>query len=106
ARQLWSPAWLQRRPKPLRIAIRAAAIFLLTLFLIWLILFITKGRFLKGPFESVASSMLEREVSVGGDFNLYFDPIDIHFLAENMRISNPEWARGDNFFSARLIDTH
>lgn len=106
AQRLWSPAWLQRRPKPLRIAIRTAAIVLLTLFLIWLILFVTKGRFLKGPFESLASSYTQREVTVGGDFNLYFDPLDIHFKAENLTISNPEWAEKDAFFSAKLIDTH
>jgi len=100
----WNPGWLQRRPKPLRIAIRAVAILVLTLFLVWLVLFITKGRFLKAPFESIASSVLEREVEVGGDFNLYFAPIDIKFLAEDMRISNPEWARDDDFFTAGLID--
>ena len=104
AQRIWNPQWLQRRPKPLRIAIRAVAIFVLTLFLIWLVLFITKGRFLKGPFESIASSALEREVTVGGDFNLYFAPIDIKFLAEDMRISNPDWARSDDFFTAGLID--
>jgi uncharacterized protein involved in outer membrane biogenesis len=106
AHRIWSPAWLQRRPKPLRIAIRTAAIVLLTIVLLWLILFITKGRFLKGPFETIASGALDREVSVGGDFNLYLNPIDIHFKAENLRVSNPEWARDDDFFSARLIDTH
>jgi uncharacterized protein involved in outer membrane biogenesis len=106
ARQVWNPEWLQRRPKPLRIAIRAVAIVLLTIVLLWLILFITKGRFLKPPFESIASSTLDRKVSVGGDFNLYFNPIDIHFKAERLRISNPEWARDDDFFSANLIDTH
>jgi uncharacterized protein involved in outer membrane biogenesis len=104
AHQIWNPQWLQRRPKPLRITIRAVAIFFLTLFLIWLVLFITKGRFLKGPFESIASSALDREVTVGGDFNLYFAPIDIEFRAEEMRISNPEWARDDDFFTAGLID--
>jgi AsmA family protein len=106
AKQIWSPAWLQRRPRPVRIAIRTVAIVVLTIFLLWLILFITKGRFLKGPFENVASAYTNREVTVGGDFNLYFDPLDIHFKAENLAISNPEWARDDNFFSARLIDTH
>jgi uncharacterized protein involved in outer membrane biogenesis len=105
AHRMWNPVWLQQRPKPLRIAIRAVALFFLTLFLIWLVLFITKGRFLKGPFESIASSALEREVTVGGDFNLYFAPIDIKFLAEDMRISNPDWARSDDFFTAGLIDT-
>jgi uncharacterized protein involved in outer membrane biogenesis len=106
AKQIWSPAWLQRRPKPVRIAVRTVAIIVLTIVLLWLILFITKGRFLKGPFENVASSYTNREVTVGGDFNLYFDPLDIHFRAEDLAISNPEWAKDDNFFSARLIDTH
>ena len=52
AKAAWTPAWLERRPRPLRIALRTAAIILLTLFAIWLILFITKGRFLKHPFRT------------------------------------------------------
>src|SRR5688500_18257386 len=60
ARTTWTPAWLSRRPKPVRIAIRTMVIIILTLFAIWLILFITKGRFLKGPFERFATSQLER----------------------------------------------
>jgi len=106
AHRTWNPEWLQQRPRPLRIAIRTVAIAFLLLFLVWLILFVTKGRFLKHPFENLASSYTNRQVTVGGDFNLYFNPIDIHFKAENLRISNPEWARADNFFTARLIDTH
>ncbi len=104
AHQIWNPAWLQRRPRPLRIAIRAVAIVFLTLFLIWLVLFVTKGRFLKHPFESIAGAALARDVRVNGDFNLYFAPIDIRFRAENMRISNPAWARSKDFFTADLID--
>lgn len=60
SRMAWTPAWLERRPKPLRIATRSLAILLLTLFAIWLVLFITKGRFLKGPFERFATSQFER----------------------------------------------
>ena len=105
ARRAWTPGWLQRRPRPVRIAVRALAIFVLVLFAIWLVLFITKGRFLKGPFESIASSTLEREVEVGGDFNLYFAPFNVKFMAEDMRVSNPEWGRADDFFTAGLIDT-
>jgi uncharacterized protein involved in outer membrane biogenesis len=105
AHRFWAPAWLGRRPRPLRIALRALAIFVLVLFVIWLVLFVTKGRFLKSPFESIASSMLEREVEVGSDFNLYFAPFNIKFMAQEMRISNPEWARSDDFFTAELIDT-
>ncbi|MBD3814042.1 MAG: AsmA family protein, partial [Betaproteobacteria bacterium] len=66
----WTPHWLEGRPRPLRIAIRTVVLVLLALFLAWLVLFVTKGRFLKHPFESIASSTLEREVTVGGDFNL------------------------------------
>jgi uncharacterized protein involved in outer membrane biogenesis len=106
AHRIWSPQWLQRRPKPLRIAIRTAAIAILAVFLVWLVLFVTKGRFLRHPFENAASSYTHRQVTVGGDFNLYFDPLDIHFKAERLRISNPTWAKADDFFSARLIDTH
>lgn len=79
--------------------------FMLALFAIWLILFITKGRFLKQPFESVVSTALERQVEVGGDFNLYLAPFDIKFMAEDMRISSPEWARAEHVFTAELVDT-
>jgi len=105
AHQVWNPPWLQRLAKPLRIAVRTVATLILALFLAWLVLFITKGRFLKHPFERITSSMLDREVNVGGDFNLYFAPIDIKFRAEKMRISNPDWARSKQFFTADLIDT-
>lgn len=73
--------------------------------LAWLILYITKGRFLKHPFESIVSSQLERDVSVTGDFQLYLDPIDIKFVAEGMTISNPDWAQNDTFFASELINT-
>lgn len=105
ARKSWTPAWLEKRPRPVRIIVRTVAVLLLTLFAIWLILFVTKGRFLKGPFERFATSQLERQVDVGGDFQLYFAPFNIKFYAEDIRISNPAWAREKQFFVARKIDT-
>jgi uncharacterized protein involved in outer membrane biogenesis len=48
---------------------------------------------------------LERPVSVGGDFNLYFDPLDIHFRAEKLRIANPKWSRTRDFFHAERVET-
>ena len=104
-RRAWTPGWLAHRPRPVRIAVRAVVIVLLTLFAIWLILFITKGRFLKHPFEKIATSTLNRDLMVGGDFQLYFDPFDVKFRAEKLRIANPDWARDKTFFSADLIDT-
>jgi hypothetical protein len=105
ARTAWTPAWLERRPRPLRIAIRTVALILLILFAIWLILFITKGRFLKGPFERFATAQLERQVDVGGDFQLYFAPFNVKFYAEDIRIANPAWARDKQFFTAKKVDT-
>ncbi len=84
---------------------RWLAYILLALFLVWLILFITKGRFLKQPFERIASSNLERNVRVGGDFQLYFAPINVKFLAEGLTIANPRWASRDHLFRADRIDT-
>lgn len=104
-RRAWTPSWLADRPKAVRITVRTVTIILLAIVLVWLILYITKGRFLKAPFEDIASSTLERELTVGGDFQFYFDPLDIRFLAEGMRIANPEWARADDLFSSDLIDT-
>ena len=105
ARTAWTPAWLDRRPRPVRIAIRSVAIVLLILFAIWLILFITKGRFLKGPFERFATSQLERQVEIEGDFQLYFAPFNVKFYAEDIRIANPAWAREKRFFTAQKVDT-
>ena len=74
--------------------------------LAWAILFITKGRFLKPTFEKYASRAAERQVKVAGDFQLFFNPFDIKFLAEELSISNPEWAERPIFFKSKLIDTN
>ena len=71
--------------------------------LAWFILFITKGRFLKPQFESIASRMTERDVKVAGDFQFYFDIIDARFVADGLTISNPRWASRPNFFEAKHI---
>ena len=73
--------------------------------LAWAILFITKGRFLKHPFERIVGSYANREVKVAGDFQLYFDPIDLKFLAEGMTVSNPAWASRPNVYEGKLIET-
>jgi AsmA family protein len=75
------------------------------LFAVWLVLFVTKGRFLKGTFESVVGRMTNREVAVAGDFQLYFAPFDIKFLAERLSVSNPAWATRPKLFEAARIDT-
>ena len=74
------------------------------IFLAWLVLFVTKGRFLKHTFERIASYHTGRTVKVAGDFNLYLDPFAAKFLAEGMTISNPAWASKPNLFEAKLID--
>ncbi len=73
--------------------------------IIWLVLFITKGRFLKQPFESIVGRMTERQVRVGGDFQLYFAPFKIKFYAERIAVSNPSWATRPDLFRAEKIDT-
>ncbi|MDI1297375.1 MAG: AsmA family protein [bacterium] len=75
------------------------------LFALWLILFITKGRFLKGPFERTLTSRLERPVTVDGDFQLYFAPFAIKFRAEGLRVANLPWASKPDFLRADLIDS-
>lgn len=99
------PARSDRRRRTIRIAARVAIGLLGLLFAIWLILFITKGRFLKHPVENIASSLTEREVAVKGDFQLYFAPFRIKFLAEGLTVSNPKWATRPHLFTARRIDT-
>ncbi|WP_174274877.1 AsmA family protein [Sphingomonas bacterium] len=99
----------RRAHRPLHTALASIAAVLATLigllFLVWLVLFVTRGRFLKHTFERYASSYSERDVKVAGDFNLYFDPIAIKFLAEGLTVSNPAWATRPNLFQSKLIDT-
>lgn len=87
-----------------KLARRVGLIVLGTIFAIWLVLFVTKGRFLKHPFEHVASSLADRSVTVGGDFQLYFAPWRIKFLAERLNVSNPEWASRPSLLAAQRIE--
>jgi uncharacterized protein involved in outer membrane biogenesis len=75
-----------------------------TIFAVWLILFITKGRFLKHPFERIVGAQTHRTVTIGGDFQLYFAPLRIKFVAERITVSNPAWATRPNLFSADRMD--
>ena len=72
---------------------------------IWLVLYITKGRFLKHPFERVVGSLTHRTLTVRGDFQLYFAPFRIKLYAENFTLSNPDWASRPNLFQADKLDT-
>jgi uncharacterized protein involved in outer membrane biogenesis len=93
------------RKRRIRIARNIIIGVLGTLFAVWLVLLVTKGRFLKGTVEGIASSMTERKVTVEGDFQLYFAPFRIKFLAEGLTVSNPEWATRPHLFTARKVDT-
>ncbi|WP_380873361.1 hypothetical protein ACFB49_41030 [Sphingomonas sp. DBB INV C78] len=84
------------------VAVLASIIGLLAL--AWLILFITKGRFLKPTFERIASANTERQVRVGGDFQFYLNPINLKFVAERLTVSNPEWATKPDLFDAERIE--
>lgn len=87
-------------------AVRNAAICLIVFVVtIWLVLFITKGRFLKGPFERMVAGIIGRQVAVRGDFQLYFAPFDIKFLAEGLTVANPGWTTKRHLFAARRIET-
>jgi AsmA family protein len=89
---------------PLAATVSALVTLLGLAVLAWAVLFVTKGRFLKAPFERIASSQSAREVRVAGDFQLYFNPFNVKFVAEGLTITNPGWARG-YFFEAKKIDT-
>ena len=90
---------------PIGIGLSMIAIIIGLIVLAWAILFITKGRFLKARFESIASSLSERQVKIAGDFQLYFDPINVKFVADGLSVSNPSWASKPNFLTADHIDT-
>ena len=93
-----------RRRRWWRIARNVVLGVVATLFATWLVLYITKGRFLKPTFQSVVGKMLNREVRVRGDFQLYFAPWNIKFFAEGLTVSNPAYASKPNLFEARRID--
>ncbi|MDT8759305.1 AsmA family protein [Sphingomonas psychrotolerans] len=90
---------------PLASVIAVIATLLGLIVLAWTVLFVTKGRFLKHTFEKVVAAQTHRDVKVAGDFQLYFAPFNVRFLAEGLTVSNPEWAGRGNFFSAKRIDT-
>lgn len=90
---------------PLASVLSVLATILGLLVLAWTILFITKGRFLKPTFERIASAQSGRAVKVAGDFQLYFAPLNVKFLAERITVSNPDWAGGGNFFAAAKVDS-
>jgi uncharacterized protein involved in outer membrane biogenesis len=98
------PAAAQRRRKR-RIARNILIGIVAVIAAIWLVLYITKGRFLKHPFERIVGSMTHRTVTVGGDFQLYFAPFRIKFYAERFTLSNPDWATRPNLFQADKLDT-
>ena len=105
------PADQKRRwPRWLVITLRVIGGIFLAIFLAWAILYITKGRFLKGTFERIVSKQTGREVKVAGDFQFYFNPINLKYVSEGLTISNPAWVgpaatRGD-FFAAKRIEAN
>lgn len=90
--------------RPLHPLVRMVLAVLALLVLAYAFLWITKGRFLKRPFERIASAQAERPVRISGDFQLYLNP-NIKFRAEGLSVANPAWAERDHLVTARLIDT-
>src|SRR3546814_16061857 len=66
----------------------ARGVVLAAILLVWAVLYVTKGRFLKSPAERIATRLTGREVKVTGDFQLYFNPFNIKFLAEGLTVAN------------------
>lgn len=89
---------------PIAATISVFATLLGLIVLAWAVLFVTKGRFLKHPFERIVAGQTQREVKVAGDFQLYFNPWNVKFVAEGLTITNPKWLSG-NFFEAKKIDS-
>jgi AsmA family protein len=100
-----APSPPRARPRPLRLVMWTVISVIALIFLAWLILFITKGSFLKGPFERITSRVTQREVKVANGFQLYLNPINVQFRAEGLTVSNPKWATKPSFFESRLIDS-
>ncbi|WP_267395688.1 MULTISPECIES: AsmA family protein [unclassified Sphingomonas] len=100
-----SPVPRRRMARPWRIARNVVLGLIALVAAIWLILFITKGRFLKHPFERFVGGQTHRPVRIDGDFQLYFAPLKIKLLAERMTIANPAWATKPYLFQADKLDT-
>jgi AsmA family protein len=90
------------RPGAIVVSVLATMIGLVVL--AWAVLFVTKGRFLKHPFERIVGGLTNRDVRVGGDFQLYFAPLRLKLYAERLSIDNPSWASRPNLFTADRID--
>ena len=95
----------QQRRRVGRILRNAALVVIGLIVAIWLVLYITKGRFLRHAFERFVGGQTHRPVTVAGDFQLYFAPFRIKFVAEKMTIANPDWATRPYLFQAARIDT-
>lgn len=89
---------------PLASVIAVVTTLIGLLVLAWAVLYVTKGRFLKHPFERIVGGLTNRTVRVAGDFQFYFDPVNLKFRADGLTVSNPGWADTPTFFSAGSID--
>ncbi len=87
---------------PRRLAVGGAIIVAL-LALLYVVQYVTRGRFWQGTFERIATAKVGRPVKVAGDFQLYLDPA-LRFHAEGLSVANPDWAQQPQLFSARRID--
>jgi uncharacterized protein involved in outer membrane biogenesis len=92
-----------RRTRALRWMVRVILALIVLVFALWLVLFITKGRFLRPWFEKIASARVHRSVKVPGEFNLYFAPFNIAFRADGLRVGNPDWAQHSDLIDARHL---
>ena len=70
-----------------RVAVVGVVTLIGLIVLAWAILFVTKGRFLKPTFVKYASRYADRAVAVAGDFQLYFNPFHLKFLARRAQAS-------------------
>jgi len=97
----------ERHPKrPPRWLLRVATSLMLILISAWAVLYVTKGRFLKTAFEHFVGAQLHRHVRVAGDFQLYFDPLELKFLAERLTIANPAYASRPFLLNARRLEAY
>jgi len=90
---------------PLATTVSILATILGLIVLAWTVLYVTKGRFLRPTFERLVGGATNRQVQVRGDFQLYFDPFELKFLAERITVSNPTYATRPNLLEADLIHT-
>lgn len=93
-----------KRRRYRRLVYRSLLGIVAVLLLAWAVLYVTRGRFLRHPFERLVGGLTHRTVTVRDDFQLYFAPFELKLVADGLTIGNPSWATRPMLFTADRLD--